>query len=843
MRTHIKQKILEICDTIFLIHNEIIKIGDLTQQISYLGMAEEVATAILHTLENEPDDYKAQEELLHQYCTALYEISKKEEIVFDDIQTVHTLFELFFEFVDDLSPVLEVVFFPYQYMLWDSLESIYTAFKKQDNCRVSIVPIPYSEYQAKDDSWKACYTGTQFTEYDIVHYLDYDIEKMTPDIAFIHNPYDEFNSITRVDETYYSYNLKKHVSTLVYVAYAMRSTELQLQKLNFSAHHHCDYLIYQSKQHKENFKLTEFYDKVLPFGSPKIDSCVVACKNHGVLPPIWKEALEGKKIIQLSLTLTALLKKREGLFQKYQEIFKQASEVGGIAFIFRPHPLLKTVISASLPELTSSYKEMMSQFQKLNIGVYDDSQPIENDIALCDAYMDNRQKSSVMDLVAVVGKPGFLFDDFLSLSDMEKRNIFSMHVIEEAGRLFGISHLQDGVFEIDTDFSNIHYLGMTNTKNQATIGPLHGAICNNAFYSVYPENTQLTKFDLDTKKTEILSTTKGNFRFVLVHNETLFYIPRTDATIAIYDTKTEKWAYDAVCLSKFIEKRDAAILSNYYMDQANTVQHFVVVGHTLYLCAIYTNDVIAFDMEKKTYTTHEIGNQNNAFTSMVCHQNKLYLGDISGDIIEWDFKNKIKTIKKPKDLLQWQWLIGNTDFAYLNLFSMGNCLIAIPAMAGGIVKIDTAQATAKTMLTDIFKNDLSSGNGYVMGQHAIGNYGHKIDDTTLVLQSTKSFETVKIDVVNETYERIFQEISDSDYEAFLSDLQKECHGFGKLRNQTVFYKGESRYSSMIDFFKEVLNEELDDIKPVQRAVIETLAENIDGTCGEKTCQFLLEEQW
>ena len=96
--------------------------------------------------------------------------------------------------------VYKVVFMPYKASMWDSLESIWMAADKDERCEALVVPITYYELDNKRNPIKKVNEKNLFPKYvNVVDDEEYDLENDLPDIIYIHNPYDEFNKITRVD--------------------------------------------------------------------------------------------------------------------------------------------------------------------------------------------------------------------------------------------------------------------------------------------------------------------------------------------------------------------------------------------------------------------------------------------------------------------------------------------------------------------------------------------------------------------------------------------------------------------------------------------------------------------
>ncbi|MCL2227029.1 MAG: hypothetical protein FWB97_05310, partial [Oscillospiraceae bacterium] len=120
----------------------------------------------------------------------------------DDIKVIDETLDNIFSLFDKLSENMnnereiktEVVFFPYKAPMWDSMESIWAAAKQDESCFVTVVPAPYFERDKAGGLSKAYYDGNDFPEYvEVTPADEFDIQAVLPDIAYIHNPYDEHN--------------------------------------------------------------------------------------------------------------------------------------------------------------------------------------------------------------------------------------------------------------------------------------------------------------------------------------------------------------------------------------------------------------------------------------------------------------------------------------------------------------------------------------------------------------------------------------------------------------------------------------------------------------------------
>jgi len=109
-----------------------------------------------------------------------------------------------------------VMFLPYKASMWDSLESVWQAAKEQDDVEAIVMPIPYADRNPDGTCAEVHYELHEYPDYvPVVDCRTIDLPSLHPDVIFIHNPYDNCNSVTSVDSAYYSDQLKKCCNILV----------------------------------------------------------------------------------------------------------------------------------------------------------------------------------------------------------------------------------------------------------------------------------------------------------------------------------------------------------------------------------------------------------------------------------------------------------------------------------------------------------------------------------------------------------------------------------------------------------------------------------------------------
>lgn len=338
---------------------------------------------------------------------------------------------------NDITARKEIAFFPYKASMWDSLESVYLAAKEDSDCDAYCIPIPYYDLKPDHSFGEMHYEGNQYPKnIKITDWQAYSFEERRPDEIYIHNGYDNWNLVTSVHPRFYSDNLKKYTEKLIYIPYfILGEIEPDNQTAIDGMKHFCfmpgiinaDKVIVQSEKMKQIYvneymkaakanglagkHLDRKYleEKFLGLGSPKIDKVLNTKKEDLEIPEEWMKVIQKpdgswKKIIFYNTSIAGLLNNNDKMLAKMKyvfHIFKENKEE--VALLWRPHPLLKSTVSAMRPQLWTDYEKLLDQYLKEGWGIYDDSADMDRAVVLSDAYYGDG--SSVVQLYQKTGKP------------------------------------------------------------------------------------------------------------------------------------------------------------------------------------------------------------------------------------------------------------------------------------------------------------------------------------------------------------------------------------------------------------------------------------------------------
>lgn len=306
--------------------------------------------------------------------------------------------------INDVQTEIEIAFMPYKVSMWDSLESIYREAEQDPNCTCYVIPIPYYEKNSQGQVIKSCYEGDLFPkDIDVTHFDSYDFENRRPDIIYIHNPYDQYNTLTMVHPRFFSNNLAQYTDMLVYVPYFIAGSSDKLSLSLFPAFKNVSKIIVQSDISKSAF-LTNGFDssKVMNLGSPKLDAMLAAVEKPIETPLSWKDTIENKKVILFNSGIADLLANSTWV-EQIEQVINHFLNNEQCALIWRPHPLTEVTLKTMRPNLIEKFKKVEDKLTQSKNIIIDKGNNIFPAVAVSDGIISDY--SSVMLQYIITKKP------------------------------------------------------------------------------------------------------------------------------------------------------------------------------------------------------------------------------------------------------------------------------------------------------------------------------------------------------------------------------------------------------------------------------------------------------
>ncbi|MFS0688510.1 CDP-glycerol glycerophosphotransferase family protein [Sporosarcina sp. 179-K 8C2 HS] len=277
-------------------------------------------------------------------------------ILLDEVKVVQILF------AQDVKLVYHIVFFAELGQKWDSMKSVYDAFKKRDDCSVKVVQTPI--FRAVEKEAGEIETDVIYEDY-LTHlgiknipYDDYDLSQELPDIGFISNPYE---GVTLPQ--FWPENIAKYTK-LVYIPYY---TEMSINDASIQVNcelpvaRHAWRIISQSEKVKDmhvRYSLKKG-ENVLVTGLPKWDGMCDSIISSNKFNEEWKRKLNNKKVFLWNSHFD--INSQTSTFLEYgRSIIDLFSKNEDIALIWRPHPMTDTIFKLYLPEYADHWEESKS---------------------------------------------------------------------------------------------------------------------------------------------------------------------------------------------------------------------------------------------------------------------------------------------------------------------------------------------------------------------------------------------------------------------------------------------------------------------------------------------------
>lgn len=367
---------------------------------------------------------------ISEWAISLKENRNKDNIVICEQMTI-CVNEMIEIINTNLNKKIDIVFMPYNASMWNSLESIYKSAVNDDRVNCYVVPIPYYKINDSGENGERefifTYEGNKFPkDIPIVHYKDFDLEKVNPDIIYVHNQYDDCNLATRVESDYYSYNLKKFTKMLVYVPYCLLGTypvSFEFNFLKFIGYRNFDkvvipspifgYIANESGISKENILIT---------GSPKFDALFNALEtNNKELKKI--KGIENKTVFLWTTNLMKIVNTRHEAIDQIEDLFNYIEKNNEYMLIYRPHPLELDYVKSKAPECYKRYKELIDSIEYRENIELDTNTSYYESFNMSDGLITDR--SSILMEYIKTEKPILIYDIKLE-RDLYDENIFDI---------------------------------------------------------------------------------------------------------------------------------------------------------------------------------------------------------------------------------------------------------------------------------------------------------------------------------------------------------------------------------------------------------------------------------
>lgn len=324
-------------------------------------------------------------------------------------EIISNITELVSECKNSISFRLRVLFVADLGGKWDSMDSVYYAFKNRDDCDVDVVIQPiFRQRTAPDGSTiSEVICDDYLTPMGIknIPYREYDMEKIAPDITFISQPYE---SVTV--PMFWPENIAK-VSRLVYLPYYMATFyDKEIASATYETFFKSTTERYAWKIPCQSEAMKKYYEEtasnkgsnVIVTGIPKWDYPLKLNKKNTAMPQKWKKKCEGRTVFLWNTHFTSG-SRSINLFNQGEELLHIIAKNKKAALIWRPHPMTETVIKVYTPEKIPQYKKILKFIADSDNIVIDKNPTYDCAFVWSDALIT--EVSSLADQYMLTGKP------------------------------------------------------------------------------------------------------------------------------------------------------------------------------------------------------------------------------------------------------------------------------------------------------------------------------------------------------------------------------------------------------------------------------------------------------
>ncbi len=541
----------------------------------------------------------------------------------DEIKAIEKQLEL------NLSDKIEMAFLPYKASMWDSLESVWKAACKREECEVYVVPIPYFDKTEEGGFGQEHYEIDQYPD-DVptINYEEYNMEERCPDIVFIHNPYDDYNRVTTIHPNYYVKELKQYVGKVVYIPYYVSNefnpSDLIVQRTKepfimtpgviFS-----DYTIVQSENMKRLYinvlekkcpdsVAPNWEKRILGLGSPKVDRVLQTRRDDNRLPKEWKEKIYGlngkrKRVVFYNTSLADLLN-CDNMLDKIEDTLQFFEKQEDVVLWWRPHPLYEETLESILPMLVERYHVIIKKYKDNKIGIFDAGMDLDWAIAETDAYYGDG--SSVSILFKYANKP-VMYQD-AKIKNCSKRN--------KSIPMWPCAYYTD----------------------------------DNAVWFIHGRMNMLFKLDLNTLQYELIGSVPEEKLFqaflytgIVKYKQRIILVPGFAKNLAIYDVAEKKFKKIKITT----KEKD---ISSYLFEEAEVWKNWLIC-YPYNASFLFKINLDSLEMKKINLLGEKESEENVTFYSRARVKNNVYMVcDKTNSIIKVNLDaDQLSVIKSPND--------------------------------------------------------------------------------------------------------------------------------------------------------------------------------------------------
>lgn len=606
----------------------------------------------------------------------------------------------------------EIVFLPYKASMWDCMETVWkAAFEDKDNCNVYVVPIPYCDRNLDLSCGKIHCEKDLFPSYvPVLDWSNFNLEKIRPDIAIIHNPYDDENRVTVVEERFYSRNLKRYTKKLVYIPYYISNNIVSADKCTKPGVLNADIVILENENIKRQYEI--YYpqknipkDKFLALGSPQIEKLLSVSMNDVKLPSAWKKLIAARKVVLYNTSIGAVLKEPSMVCRKLKSVLDRFRTNKDLALWWRPHPLMKQTLKSMTPKIYDEYCQIEKQYIEDGWGIYDDTSDMDRAIICGDCYYGD--DSGVMWTYKATGKP-IVIQEMKYILQKQKFDIpiWSQAYCRLGNELWLIHGKLNILLKYNIAEDKLHYVAKLD-------GSLFGAFkycaikyARGSVYCIPVVADKIIRYDIAVNRISYMSFSMdqqyagmAKFRKALTLKDKIYIFPTFYPYILCINTENNT-------VERKLDVKKILVENN--ISQASYIHDVVEYDQNILMCLLYqTNKILLLNVETNNYEIISLGNRK--YITIAIIDECIFLGSDVDNCVDCfnkdDFCYRMTIIDKlcvVNKLDEHHILLDNIDEEGWIVIN-SNCEI--------IYRKNSEKSDHSNCLADIFKRVICDGNG------------------------------------------------------------------------------------------------------------------------------------
>ena len=847
----VRNSLQELCQVII----EKIKKEEKQSLFPFLQECQQLAVAWGESIENIEGTGTEVVGVLEDFCEYLYKVAQVVEEGNISIPQIEKGFQDYLaqigQALHHLPTTYEFLFLPYKASMWDCMESVYIAANKAPYCKAVVMPIPYYDIQENGTRKIPRYEGRLFPkEIEITDYREYKIEEHLPDAVFIHNPYDEINLVTSVFPEYYASHLKAYTCLLVYIPYYVTGGVVPEGHRFLPVHLYMDKMVIQSPKEERFFPQEVFQGKLLPLGSPKFDKVVAYEKEKPEIPEEWKEKMEGKKVFFYNTSLSSLLGDCEVALKKMEHVISCFEGREDAILLWRPHPLSESTLKAMRPAAYEEYKRIQERFLKEKKGILDKTADASRTIAWCDAYL-GEASSSVVHLFGATGKPLFFTNGGITreLTEKEKLEPFFGSMVECGGAYWVFLSGFNALCCLDPETDTIDMVDRI-----PGLPLLRGGHVSSMY--AYQDKIILAPGDMDRIVEYGVNTGKfseypipnpqhvGNMGGFIEWGEDYFILPNHYEAVIQYSAKEKRYLFHKGLVDIIKElgqeyQQRRSYFGGCYMDIEKGI---------VYLSLARFHGVLEWDLKKMYCQLHVVGGKEETYGPLVKIKDQFLIRRYEGmGFVCWNPKTgETKEIMPnlPEDFVVYRNPMGEL-YPFGGFYEAKDHLLLLPQMGNQLMEVDKETLEIKKFPVDISSHFKEPQTGIFDNRWTgIKNVlcfdmekARKYELTKLWIVTSCDGCLLDIDLGTKTYQERKLKLDKEGLEKFIT--LDQC--FEEWSIDIPYACAENSYISIPDFIDGVVKDQLGNSREIQLNAYTKVAENLDGTCGEKVFKEIYKE--